>query len=93
MPAFDLNDIVNPSNVKRQGMPEFSQTVFENEIKQELLIGDYVNLPNNSIRINEEVRCHMITVISEIHRIKSYREETLHLAVSLADRFLALLTM
>ena len=52
-----------------------------------------MNLPNNSIRINEEVRCHMITVISEIHRIKSYREETLHLAVSLADRFLALLTI
>ena len=51
-------------------MAEFSQTVYENEINQEILIGDYVNLPNNSIRINEEVRCHMVTVISEIHRIK-----------------------
>ena len=62
-------------------------------ISQELLIGDYVTLPNNSIRINEEVRCHMVTVMSEIHRIKLYREETLHLAVSLADRFLAHLTV
>lgn len=34
----------------------------------------------------------MITVIVELHRLKSYREETLYLACSLADRYLARLT-
>jgi len=34
----------------------------------------------------------MVTVIVELHRLKNYREETLYLACSLADRYLALLT-
>ena len=31
----------------------------------------------------------MVTVMMEIHRLKNYREETLYLALSIADRFLA----
>ena len=35
----------------------------------------------------------MVTVIVEVHRLKSYKEETLYTATSLADRYLALLTI
>lgn len=43
------------------------------------------------MKVTEEVRLYMITVIVELHRLKNYREETLFLACSLADRYLALL--
>lgn len=33
----------------------------------------------------------MVTVMMEVHRLKNYREETLYLACSIADRFLAAL--
>lgn len=45
------------------------------------------------MKVTEEVRLYMITVIIEVHRIKNYKEETLYLATSLADRYLALLTI
>ena len=35
----------------------------------------------------------MVTVIIEVHRIKEYKEETLYVAINLADRYLALLTI
>ena len=35
----------------------------------------------------------MVQLIEQIHHIKSYREETLFLAVSIADRYLALLAV
>ena len=34
----------------------------------------------------------MIALIQELHRIKTYHQETLFLAISIADRFLARLT-
>ena len=74
-------------------MPEIAQTVYINALKKECAIGDYVSLPNNSIKMSEEVRLCMVTVIVEVHRIKEYKEETLYMATSLADRYLALLTI
>ena len=50
-------------------------------------------MPDNSVKVTEEVRLYMITVIVEVHRLKNYKEETLYLACSLADRFLAHLTV
>ena len=38
------------------------------------------------------MRLYTITVIVELHRIKNYKEETLYLACSLTDRYLARLT-
>ena len=43
--------------------------------------------------MSEQVRCCMITVIVDVHRLKGYKEETLYIAASLADRYLALLTI
>ena len=38
--------------------------------------------------MSEQVRCCMITVIVDVHRLKGYKEETLYLAASLCDRYL-----
>ena len=74
-------------------MPEVSQAVYLNMLEKECAIGDYVSLPNNSIKVSEDVRLCMVTVIVEVHRVKGYKEETLYMATSLADRYLALLTI
>jgi len=64
-----------------------------NALQKECAIGDYLAIPNNSVQVTEEVRLYMITVIVELHRLKAYKEETLYLACSIADRYLALLTV
>ena len=74
-------------------MAEIAQTVYLNALQKECAIGDYVSLPSNSIKMSEGVRLCMVTVIVEVHRIKEYKEETLYMATSLVDRYLALLTI
>lgn len=56
-------------------------------------MGDYAAVENNSVQVTEEVRLYMITVIIELHRLKAYKEETLYLACSIAERYLAMLTL
>jgi len=74
-------------------MPEVAQDSYLNAISMERAIGDYVSITDNSIKATEEVRLCMVTVIVEITRLKNYKEETLYLATSLADRYLAMLTL
>lgn len=98
LPALDLHDLNEQltggtGEGARQNMPEVSQIAYLNSLAKECAIGDYVSLPNNSIKVSEEVRLCMVTVIVEVHRLKGYKEETLYLATSLADRYLALLTI
>lgn len=57
-------------------------------LQEEYAIGDYINLKNSSIKVTEEARHHMITLLEELNRLKSYKEETFYLACSLADRYL-----
>ena len=56
-------------------------------------MGDYAAVENNSVQVTEEVRLYMVTVIIELHRLKAYKEETLYLACSIAERYLAMLTL
>lgn len=94
MDMVDLLGQRDPANkMTRQAMPEIAYEVYRNTLQKECAIGDYINVPENSVRITEEVRLYMITVIIEVHRIKNYKEETLYLACNLADRYLALLTI
>ena len=74
-------------------MPEVAQAAYLNAIASERAIGDYVVIPDNSIKVTDEVRLCMVTVIVEITRLKNYKEETLYMATSLADRYLAMLTL
>ena len=57
-------------------------------MKKEFAIGDYINIKNSTIKITEEARHHMVTLLEELNRLKSYKEETFYLACSLADRYL-----
>ena len=97
LPPFDLSDlkdsITKLENEHRQNKAEVAHAVYMNCLSKECAIGDYVSLPNNSIKVSEEVRLCMVTVIVEVHHIKEYKEETLYMATSLADRYLALLTI
>ena len=86
-----MADLLDHSN--RQANPEIAQDIYLNALKAECAIGDYTKVPQNSLLMTEEVRLYMMTVIVEVHRIKKYKEETLYLATSLADRYLALLTI
>ena len=57
-------------------------------LQREKMNGDYISDPQNSVTVTEDIRIYMVTVIIEVHRIKNYKEETLYLAINLADRYL-----
>jgi hypothetical protein len=57
-------------------------------LAEEYAIGDYINLKNSTIKVTEEARHHMVTLLEELNRLKAYKEETFYLACSLADRYL-----
>ena len=54
----------------------------------EVALGDYFNLKENPQKLKENTRRHMITLIESLIAEKNYKEDTLYLAVSLADRYL-----
>ena len=47
-----------------------------------------MNIPNCSLKILNDTRTHMILLVEELVRLKGYNEETLYLAISIADRYL-----
>ncbi len=57
-------------------------------LADEFAIGDCINLKKSSIKVTEEARHHMITLLEELNRLKAYKQETFYLACSLADRYL-----
>jgi hypothetical protein len=85
--------MIDPLQQDRQNAPEHAQTIYLNKLMNDKIIGDYISSPTNeaTIKVTKDVRLYMITVIMEVHRLKNYREETLYLACSIADRFLATL--
>lgn len=90
----DLQAMRDPLlKLNRQNAPEHAQTIYLNKLHGDTTIGDYINATQNSetIKVTQEVRLYMVTVMMEVHRLKNYREDTLYLACSLADRFLATL--
>lgn len=60
-------------------------------LKSERAIGNYFELPKNSLRISPQDRESMVSLIQELHRVKGYAEDTFYLAVSIADRYLTVL--
>ena len=74
-------------------MPEVAQQAYANMLQREEVIGNYMIDPENSVGMTADMRIYMLTVIIEVHRVKNYKEETLYLAINLADRFLYSLTV
>ena len=69
-------------------MPEVAQQVYVYMLQREKVIGDYISDPQNNIGVTEDIRVYMVTLITEVHRVKKYKEETLYLSINLADCFL-----
>ena len=57
-------------------------------MKNELAIGDYIDFEKGQMRVSDSARRHMITLLEDLNRQKSYKEETLYLAASICDRYL-----
>lgn len=58
-------------------------------LSKEYEIGDYLSYKQSeSASIKSESRRHMVTLLEALNHEKGYKEETLYLATSLADRFL-----
>lgn len=55
---------------------------------KEFAIGDYLGWQKGTLLISSQQRVHIITLITDLTRLKMYKEETMYLAASLADRYL-----
>ena len=92
LPAYDIIDLTAEQHQfypqKRQFAPEFSQKAYLSMYMNEYAIGDYISIENNLSEITSESRRHMVTLLEALNHEKDYKEETLFLAASLADRFL-----
>ena len=67
--------------------------IYFKALETEYAVGNYFAEKECQLDISEEARFTMIQLIEQIHQMKGYREETLHLAVNIADRYLALLAV
>ena len=52
------------------------------------MIGDYFEIESPNFGINKDTRESMIKLMERLCDIKMYKEDTLHLAVHLADLYL-----
>ena len=96
LPQFDLEDeklarLMSCDSARRQTAPEYAQHAYLSMLKSERAIGNYFELPRNSLRISPQDRESMVSLIQELHRVKGYAEDTFYLAVSIADRYLTVL--
>ena len=57
-------------------------------LRQEYAIGNYLQNPNCSLKIDDYTRQQMVMLIEDLASLKQYKVETLYLAVSIADKYL-----
>ena len=57
-------------------------------LRKEVKLGNYLTLESCQFGYLADARETMVLMIEEIHKIKGYREETLYIAVGIADRLL-----
>ena len=62
-------------------------------LKQEEAVGNYCADPKCFPKVTGYVREQMVLLIEQLHVVKDYKIETLHLAVSIADRYLVHLSV
>ena len=92
LPAIDLIDLSNEKDpyggMKVQFAPEFSQSAYRTMLRQEFAIGDYIRFNQTQNGVSELARKHMITLMEDLNRMKEYKDDTLFLSTSIADRYL-----
>ena len=92
LPDVDIEDFETKCDIyapRRQFAPEFSQQCYEEMLStNNKTVGNYLT-QENSLKITAKERDTMITTIQYLHRKKEgYKQETMHLAGNIADRYL-----
>ena len=57
-------------------------------LEQDVAIGDYFEFGDENFGIKKDTRESMIKLMERLCDIKAYKEDTLYLSISLADRYL-----
>lgn len=52
------------------------------------MIGNFIQFKEDVLGVNNETRKHLITLFEDLNAHKNYKEDTLFMATSIADRFL-----
>ena len=90
VPSVDLNDM----STQRQFAPEYSQSSYETMMREEYALGDYLNpQTERALQITGEDRKGMVLLLEELNKEEKWKEETLYLAISIADRYLIYLAI
>jgi len=78
----------------RQSAPEYAQSIYVSLLKQECAIGNYFNIKDKSNRFaTASQRTCMMRLIMKIHDIMEFKEDSLYIAASIADRYLVNITV
>lgn len=94
IPAVDLEDVnalLEDPQADRQFAAEFSQASYTCMLEQDRAVGDYVARLPGRVAFSYQDRERLISIIQELTKKKEYKQETMHLAGNLADRYLSLI--
>lgn len=93
IPAIDYDDVncvLEDPTKQRQFAAEYSHSSYMEMLNQDYAIGDYLrNLgQNEDNQFTYSKRERLISIIQDLNKKKDYKAETMHLAGSIADRYL-----
>lgn len=92
VPSIDIDEkLFEEEKNERSGQfaPEYSQAAYLNTFAIQEVVGDYTNLKDGVfLQITAKQREGIVALISQLHKKKSYRPETLFIAVGLLDKYL-----
>ena len=91
VPYVDQSDAFELAGPSRQFAAEYAQLVYVNMLRNEKSIGNYFKLKSCQLGFPVKARETMVQLMEELHQARGYNEHTLHIAVSIADRYLAYL--
>lgn len=99
LPEVDIQDVhalLGDPQAGRQFAAEYSQSSYEEILTQDYAIGDYLRrqadasgAPSNIFSYEDRER--LVSIVQDLHKKKEYKVETLHLASSIADRYLSII--
>ena len=89
MDSIDLERELGCVDRKRQFAPQYSEFTNKALLSKERVLAasddPYWTLES---RVSDEERTHLVVVIEELNRLKEYKEETMYIACSIADRYI-----
>lgn len=92
IPPMDFEDLMNQKNEnkgKRQFDATYSQASYNTMLAKEIVVIPADNKYwKNQKRVQDQERRELVLVIEELCRLKSYKEDTLYIACSIADRYI-----